>query len=479
MRTEFQKAIAHAEDQRDAGARIEVIKAAVRSEIRAADPAVTVRNTDYFNHSFAPDMVLTWPHEQQERLLYVRPSAVPDWLLDDLRTVARHRPVVFTLQDIGDREPSQTAAADTVVTQLDEAANRTDTWITDPSGIATISTLRGENPVVSLLSQALVRGGKGVTKSREVSDLTRRTRGGFEAAVTQEAEPTRSAVDAIAQHLNAVQSGHLTRLLRAVWEGNGGSLANFPSAVDIGALTDDDLTYLLLATVDAPRDFWRRIGRTVSTEQLGRVRIQDPSPSLHALVTANLDSLQAKGLRVLTDPLALGESETVPRWMVSRGCLALRGASWVAYLAARRTEELPQPEEIGAPPVEELRRRSRSRSVSITRVELGRDNAAVTYESKDGTDVMRDPLFAKLASDMPGASVETAAATLAGGGTVNLDFPKKSAIGPTSSIFPVGQLVRSVLPLVVDFSEEELRELARALAEVDPADTLFPDEVFE
>jgi FAD/FMN-containing dehydrogenase len=92
---------------------------------------------------------------------------------------------------------------------------------------------------------------------------------------------------------------------------------------------------------------------------------------------------------------------------------------------------------------------------------------------------MLDPLFAKLTSDMPGASVETAAATLAGGGVVNLDLPRKSATDPTSSIFPAGQLVRSVLPLVVELSGQELQELARALAEVDPADTLFPDELFD
>lgn len=479
MRSEFQRAIAHAEDQRDAEARIGVIKTAVLDEVRAADPAVTVRTTDYFNHSFAPDMVLTWPNGLRERLLYVRPSASPGRLLKDLETVARHRPMVFTLQDLTDRQQSESSAAKAVVTRLDQAANQSETWITDPSGIAAISTLRGNNPVVSLLSQALVRGGKGVTNSREVADFTTKARGGFEAAINQQAEPTRSAVNAIQRHLDTVQSGHLTRLLRAVWEGNGGSLSNFPSAVDVGALTDDDLTYLLGATDDAPREFWRRIGRTVTTEQLGRVRVQDPSPSLHALVSANLDNLQAKGLRVLAESIALGESEQVPRWMVSRGCLALRGLSWVAYLAARRTEELPQPEETGAPPVEALRRRSRSRNVSITRVELGRGNTAVTYESKDGTDVMLDPLFAKLTSDMPGASVETAAATLAGGGVVNLDLPRKSATGPTSSIFPAGQLVRSVLPLVVELSGQELQELARALAEVDPADTLFPDELFD
>lgn len=43
MRSEFQRALAAAEGHRDPDARIGVIKKAVAAEVRAADPAVSVR----------------------------------------------------------------------------------------------------------------------------------------------------------------------------------------------------------------------------------------------------------------------------------------------------------------------------------------------------------------------------------------------------------------------------------------------------
>lgn len=479
MRSEFQRALAAAEDHRDPDARIGVIKKAVAAEVRAADPAVSVRTTDYFNHSFAPDMVLRWPREERERFLFVRPSAAPAWLIEELPMVAaQQRPMLFTLEDL-DANASDPRRDGTDRAKLAAAADESETWITDPSGIAAISSGRAAEPVLGLLGQALVRGGKGIADGREVSALARTTTAGFGAAAAQSAPPTREAVEALRLHLDDAQSGRLTRVLRAVWEGHGGSIANFPSSVDVGRLTDDDLTYLLTATSDAPREFWRRIGRTLTTEQLGRVRVPDSSPSLHALVSANLDSLQAKGLRVVAEPHQLGESEDVPRWVVARGCLAFRGLNWIAYLAGRRVEELPPADEGTSPDLETLRNRATSRRSTITRVQFGRGDRAITYEARDGVDVMNDPELSKLASDVRGATVESATATLATGGTVNIDFPQKTAVGPTSSAFPVGALTRSVLPIVAELTDDELASIASTLTTEDPADTLFPDVSFD
>lgn len=473
MRTEFQRALAAADDQTNPDRRIEVIKKAVAAEVRAADPAVTVRTTEYFNHSFAPDLVLSWAREDRDRLVFVRPTGSADWLLDDLPMVSdRYDPMLFALEDITTTAPAG-AESEAQRTQLAEAAIEARTWITDPSGMAAISTVRVNNPVLDLLGQALVRGGRGLANDSEIGVLAQTTTDGFVGAASQVADATRMAVEAIQGHLDSVQSGRLTRVLRAVWEGHGGAASTFPSSVEVGRLTDDDLTYLLSATATASRDFWRRVARTVTTEQLGRLRLDDPSMALQELVSANIDGLQAKGLRVLTEPHQLGESEDVPRWMVSRGCLALRGLNWVTYLAARKAEELPQEEAGRTPSLATLRDRATSRRATITRVQLGRGDRAVTYEARDGLDVMNDEELDQVATDMRGAAVETASLNLPGGGTVTLDFGKRTALGPTSSVFPIGTFVRSVLPLVSSLTDEELTAVARLLPEVDPDNTLF------
>jgi hypothetical protein len=177
VRAEFRRALEAASEQRDAGGRISVIKRAVTNEIRAADPSVSIIFTDYFNHSFAPDMVLRWPTENRERLLFVRPSASMNWLLGGLQFVASHRSLVFTLEDLPPAPP--TDSPDRTRRVLAENATATDTWITDPSGLAAVSSVRTNEPALGLLSQALVRGGRGVSGGDEVTALTGATVAGL------------------------------------------------------------------------------------------------------------------------------------------------------------------------------------------------------------------------------------------------------------------------------------------------------------
>jgi hypothetical protein len=255
-------------------------------------------------------------------------------------------------------------------------------------------------------------------------------------------------------------------VLRALWEAHGGASSKFPTARALGALTDDDLSYLLTATGEASLEFWQRIGRTTSTAQIGRLRVADPSPSLQALVSACLEILQAKGVRVVDEPFRLGESDQVPRWVVTRGCLALRGLNWTAYVAARRAEELPPPDDKRLPDLPALKRRATGRQVSITQVQFGRDDRAVTYESKDRTDVLDDPGLQQVAADLKITTVDRAVAVLGGGGSVGIDFSQKTALGPTSAVLPLGTLMQSTLPLMPDLEEQELVPLQATFARV-------------
>jgi hypothetical protein len=172
MRIEFVTALHEAEAQDTADARVERIKRAVTNEVRAADPAVSVRFTEYFNNVVVPDMVLRWPEESRERLLFVRPSANPVWLEDDVATLASHRPMIFTLEDID----ADGALLETKpFGRLTEHASSADTWIAGPSAIQGVAEARSNSPVIGLLGQALVRGGKGVSTGPSVRALTATT----------------------------------------------------------------------------------------------------------------------------------------------------------------------------------------------------------------------------------------------------------------------------------------------------------------
>ena len=474
MRAEFQEAIGAAARLEDASSMVMAIKRAVTNEIRAADPSVSVTFTDYFNHTLVPDLVLRWPTENRERMVYVRPNPSDRWLLDGLDFVSAHKPVVFTL---GDLAPAAASKAPENRQMLTDKALATDTWITDPSGVAAVSSVRGKQTYLGLLSQALVRGGRGVCGGEEIADLAKTTEAGFAASRRLWEPDTRRAVQAIEGSLDTEQSGRLTRVLRAIWEGHGGAASTFPTSASVGQLTDDDLSYLLSAVEQASSDFWRRIGRTITTAQLGRVRIEDPSANMQALVRASMENLQARGVRVVDEPFRLGESDEVPRWMVAKGCLALRGLNWTAYVAARRTEELPPPDDARVPDLPILKRRASAGAASITQVQLGRDDRAVTYESKDGTDVLDDPGLQQAAADLGITLVEKAIAALEDARSVGIDFAQKSAIGPTNAVFPLGSLLRSALPLISELESDELASLQAALKPLPSGDDLFAAQI--
>ena len=66
---------------------ISSIKAAVIDGLRMADSTVNVHSTDYFNHTFTPDLVMNWQRlGQEERYVYLRFN-------DNLRYLAEASPV--------------------------------------------------------------------------------------------------------------------------------------------------------------------------------------------------------------------------------------------------------------------------------------------------------------------------------------------------------------------------------------------------
>ena len=257
VRTELREALAAAREHDDPSGQISIIKQAVTREVRALDPTVSPRFTEYFNHSIVPDIVLRWPSEARERFLFVRPTGSAEWLLNDMRFLSSHHPLVFTLEDFeaAPEEKGHVAAR----RALEDAATAAGTWITDPSGTEAMSGIRSRtpSPPVEVLSQALVRGGRGVSDGEEIRKLTTETEDGFAGASQLSVASISSAIGAIEHSLNNEQAGRLTRLLRAVWDAGGGDAAMFPPTANIGKLNEDDLSYILKTTGEGSGNFWR------------------------------------------------------------------------------------------------------------------------------------------------------------------------------------------------------------------------------
>ncbi|MEQ7125404.1 hypothetical protein ABN034_12885 [Actinopolymorpha sp. B11F2] len=429
---------------------------------KSADPKMDIWHTNYFNHSFAPDIVLSWPGESQQRLVFIRPNADPTWMLDDLQWLTQKRPIIMTLEPspIGSHPEGERLAA---------RAQDSDTLVTDVDGIDQIHA--ADDPVLDLLAHAVLRGGRGVLGESAARDVSTLASEGFRRAQELDVAATSAAVGAIGRVLEPGQSGRMTRVLQAVWEGHGGSAANFPSRQGLGGtLTTEDLALLLNVVVSEKLEFWRRVSRNVSLDQLADLELEDPSENLQRLVKANLDRLPARAVRVLVESDYLGEPSLIPRWKVDRGCLALRGWAWSAYFASTR-DRLPAATESVLPSVRGLRERVDAEGSVITNIQVRDRNLSITYESTTEDDVMSTKQVDEIARRADALAVR-ATFSSRWRRRVTCEFESSTAGGATSSTYDLGELARLALPVLIDLDDAQRRQLGELVRSANPQEDM-------
>ena len=448
--------------------RIRTIKTAIADSLRLSDATARITFTDYYDHAAVPDMVINWRRTDQQRFLYLRGAPDVRLIVDELPYLADEQALIVTLGKLEDQSGEQTAKAE-------EDARNSGAWITDPLALDALNADRATRPpATTLLSHALVEGGRGVTSASRMASLIAENAAGFAAASEGEQAVTGRAIEQLSANLSPQQAARMSRVLRAVWEGHGASSSQFPISDSHGALTDDDLHYLL-TTVDAEDvAFWDHLGRNLKTEQLARLHVPDYNANLQRLITANLRNLRIKGLRVFREPAYLNEPEENPRW-IANGGLSLRGDGWRAYIATKRTEELPASDETGSPvPLSTLGERAQASGSLVTQVDLGDSSRALIYESREGTDVLHDDALNQRATGVFSDAIKTALVSPPGGGSARIDFEDMSVIGQTNSTFPANTFVASALLLLLDLNHEQRTTIREFLPDT-AHPTLFED----
>jgi hypothetical protein len=110
----------------------------------------------------------------------------------------------------------------------------------------------------------------------------------------------------------------------------------------------------------------------------------------------------------------------------------------------------------------------------ISQVQLAGADTAVTFESTQGGEVLGREELSAIVEDMGGAPLREAVAVLPDGGYVKIDFPKETASGPGNVTLLLRPLMRFALPLLSDFSRDDLAGLRRIL-QGDAQEELYPD----
>jgi len=446
------------------------IKAAAIRQFEALDRRMKIHSTEYFNHSFAPDLVLAWrTNRETERYVYMRSASDHRDLADDVLRLGEQKPIVLGLNPVyrdGDER-------ETVGLSLNRLAQDRDTLVTDASALASVVEAKRDKPITGLFSTVLAQAGRGLVDSGDAETTTTVIANGFDAARGVSADPVLRAVTTVDAHLAVPFANRFNRILEAVWIGSGGHAELFPRGqLDLAAGVDDEaLEFLLDLDVVDDYDFWRRIGRTTTVAQIAKLSPSQPNDNLQRLIKANLDHLTVRVCRVQDRQEQLNEQgQPDLRWLTESDALALRSRSWIAFVA-EKAEELSGIEGTATNGVSISALIDRAGTTVLTGVEMSDGTYELDLSSPTQADVAHsNHLNAVAQSFGPAARVLRARATT-GNRQVACDFTKSSA-STTSSVVPLTELLGISLPLLRPMQPLAKARLLELLKPLENPDTL-------
>lgn len=416
---------------------IATVKRVVANAIRQLDRAVDIKDTRYFNHSFVPDFVLSWPREPaRHRDVYLRLDASKGFLRRDIDLLSRDAPMLLSLMSNWVEEPE---AQDPGLAGA-EATVRT--LVTEPTAVERLGEAAKTSNFGQVVPAALLKGGKGWIDEPTAQGVTTAAASFFSGASNHEPDSIAAAAPTLTEHLDTAQSGRVFNFGRIVWEATGGEPAQYPLTTDLTGLDDAALRFLLEEGPSENAGFWRTVGRLVALERLVGIGVRT-GPNLAALVRANADRLYGRALLVKQTQRTLADAG--PEWGVESGALVLRGSDFAAYIASRRDDVTVAADEARALDLDAFRRRTSDEQVETVTIVAG-DGKRVTIESEDMFDPTTDAVLASV-GDIPGSAIASVG-LIVGGKHLTCDFTTRAASGHTNAQFDVVSLVERALPML-------------------------------
>ncbi len=432
------------------GSAITSIKSGVARSLEQADSNVRVHTTDYFNNSFAPDLVLTWPREGAERFVYLRTSANIGFLIQDVALIDDSTSIVMPLSDITD-------TAEESRQQLQVASRSKRSLVTQSRSFESLGQLRRQQPVAGLASRSLLQGGYGYVEPDYAVEFGRNLTVGFEAAQVADAEVTGSVVQQAEDLLDPMRAGEVNSFLHAVWVGSGAPGTSFPGAAGVTATPSGAGLDLLLQTVviDDP-GFWSNMARSLTFGKLAEMSATVDDPNFQRLMTASVDRLQAKAMRVVDGPPSASPEA---RWFLSSGDLGLRfGNLTVMFRPSGTTfaqSGVPVPTTMS-----QLQLRAQRAGIRLTDVTVGTQDRHLDYGSEDGGAITQDGQLAQFEAALGADAQVRKASARVGTRDLLADFTTSTAKGRTAATYYLSELV-SHLPLFANLGRSEIADLLR------------------
>jgi hypothetical protein len=280
---------------------VDRVQNVVIDELVAADPALEIHKTDYFNHSFIPDLVAQWDDggKTRSRSFFLRFHIDRAPIATELARLDGDSPAFVGLADESDSE----AFADDAAIVRDAIADHPSILLAEGSALAAIATPESRRGFASLIPSAVVRGGRGLLDVVASGQLGDGATSSFAAVASLDQESTRSAINTFRRYLVSDYSTDLERSLGLLWVGAGGALESFPSDLDVSAALGPGkmrtvLGILLSGQVDGTPEFWERVASWTSLADLLSFERLEPSRGLQQLMYWKRHALKAVSVAV-------------------------------------------------------------------------------------------------------------------------------------------------------------------------------------
>ncbi|WP_410610990.1 hypothetical protein [Amycolatopsis sp. lyj-109] len=273
------------------------VKDAVAKEVTSLSPDAKIVCTDYFNHSYMPDLVVEW-HDAGKlyaRPIFLRNDLRPDVTEQDVRSLARQEPVVLSITALDEpsvaagplreraREASRVLLTDVV--SLADLAAPFDTPRSTPQG-------REEAPLLRLVQANVLKGGRGLLTPHDVERLARSAAPPENGAAlteqflatfqeTTDEMFTPDAALRLRRSAELLRLGLSTEVVDAI-AGTSGELSEIELRVLIPYLLADE-------TARTNTRLWQFIGSMMSLERLEELSDVLVDMDVTALVVPNLE----------------------------------------------------------------------------------------------------------------------------------------------------------------------------------------------
>lgn len=341
------------------------VKQAVAQEVASLSPDATIVPTNYFNHSYMPDLVLEWNDagRRAERPIFLRNDLRPEVTEVEVLSLARRAPVVLSLTAFD--EPSTEASL------LRERAREADrVLVTDMVSLADMATPfsaqhpepygQHEAPLLRLVQTNLLKGGRGLLTPQDVGRLALSAAPPEgEGALTEQFLATfQETTDEMFAPDAALRLRRSAELLRF---GLSNEVIDAVTATT-GELSDIELRVLipyLLAeeTARANTRLWSYVGSMMSLDRLEELGDVLAGVDITALVVPNLEIWTAKRAQLVINSSHEASAAALPApdevdsakegvsrpereyrgesfWYISNRLLAADAGPWRLFIAS-------------------------------------------------------------------------------------------------------------------------------------------------